>query len=74
VLGPNVHKILIDFFGIKIMFLFFFCIIIIFCMDINYFKKIRLLDGGMGQELLSKGLKPRGTLWSATDLIDKKYH
>ena len=43
-------------------------------MDINYFKKIRILDGGMGQELLSKGLKPRGTLWSATALIDKKYH
>ena len=27
--------------------------------DINYFKKIRILDGGMGQELLHKGLKPK---------------
>ena len=43
-------------------------------MDINYFKKIKILDGGMGQELLAKGLKPKGTLWSATALIDKKYH
>ena len=43
-------------------------------MDINYFKKIRVLDGGMGQELLSKGLRPKGTLWSATALVDKKYH
>jgi homocysteine S-methyltransferase len=56
------------------MHLIFLCIIIIFSMDINYFKKIRVLDGGMGQELLSKGLRPRGTLWSATALIDKKYH
>ena len=43
-------------------------------MDINYFKKIRILDGGMGQHLLAKGLEPRGSLWSATALIDKKYH
>ena len=43
-------------------------------MDINYFKKIRILDGGMGQHLLAKGLKPKGSLWSATALIDKKYH
>ena len=43
-------------------------------MDINYFKKIRILDGGMGQHLLSKGLKPKGSLWSATALIDKKHH
>ena len=34
-------------------------------MDKNFFKKIRILDGGMGQELLHKGLKPKGTLWSA---------
>ena len=33
--------------------------------DINYFKKTRILDGGMGQELLHKGLKTKGTLWSA---------
>ena len=43
-------------------------------MDINYFSKIRILDGGMGQHLLAKGLKPKGSLWSATALIDKKYH
>ena len=28
----------------------------------------------MGQHLLAKGLKPKGSLWSATALIDKKYH
>jgi len=43
-------------------------------MDKNYFSKTRILDGGMGQELLKKGLKPHGTLWSASALIDKKYH
>ena len=43
-------------------------------MDINYFKSTRILDGGMGQELLNKGLKPKGTLWSAHALIDKDCH
>ena len=43
-------------------------------MDKNYFKKTRILDGGMGQELLYKGLKPKGTLWSAHALIDKNCH
>jgi homocysteine S-methyltransferase len=28
----------------------------------------------MGQELLAKGLKAKGSLWSATALIEKKYH
>ena len=43
-------------------------------MNLDYFSKVRILDGGMGQILLAKGLIPRGTLWSATALIDKKYH
>ena len=43
-------------------------------MKINYFSKVRVLDGGMGQLILSKGLKPKGSLWSGTALIDKKYH
>ena len=43
-------------------------------MDKNYFSKIRILDGGMGQHLLAKGLKPKGSLWSGTALIDKKHH
>jgi len=43
-------------------------------MDINYFSKTRILDGGMGQELLKRGLKPQGTLWSASALIEEKYH
>jgi len=43
-------------------------------MDKNFFKKTRILDGGMGQELLHKGLKPKGTLWSAHALIDKECH
>ena len=42
--------------------------------DINYFKKIRILDGGTGQELLARGLLTKGTLWSASSLIDEKYH
>ena len=43
-------------------------------MDLNFFKKVRILDGGMGQELLARGMKPNGTLWSANALIDKNYH
>ena len=43
-------------------------------MDLNFFKKIRVLDSGMGQELLARGLVSKGTLWSATSLIDNKYH
>tara|TARA_B100001121_G_scaffold305082_1_gene321681 strand:- start:753 stop:1664 length:912 start_codon:yes stop_codon:yes gene_type:complete len=43
-------------------------------MDINFFKKTRVLDGGMGQELLARGMEPNGTLWSANALLEKKYH
>ena len=43
-------------------------------MDINYFSKTKILDGGMGQELLAKGLVAKGSLWSVTALIDQKYH
>ena len=43
-------------------------------MDLNFFKKIRILDSGMGQELLARGLISKGTLWSATSLLDEKYY
>ncbi len=43
-------------------------------MNKNFFKQTRILDGGMGQELLARGLKPDGTLWSANALLDKKNH
>ena len=43
-------------------------------MDLNYFKKTRILDGGMGQELLARGLVTKGTLWSATSLIEENYN
>ena len=43
-------------------------------MDLNFFKQTRILDGGMGQELLARGMKPRGTLWSANALLDDNYH
>ena len=43
-------------------------------MDKNFFKKIRILDGGMGQELLSRGLVSKGTLWSASAILEKKFH
>ena len=43
-------------------------------MNKDYFSKVKILDGGMGQHLLLKGLKPKGSLWSGTALIDKKYH
>jgi len=43
-------------------------------MDINFFKKTRVLDGGMGQELLARGVEASGTLWSANALLHEKYH
>jgi S-methylmethionine-dependent homocysteine/selenocysteine methylase len=43
-------------------------------MDLNFFKQTRILDGGMGQELLARGMKPKGTLWSANAILDKNYH
>jgi len=43
-------------------------------MNKDFFKKTKILDGGMGQELLNRGLKPKGTLWSAHALIDKECH
>ncbi len=43
-------------------------------MDINFFKETRILDGGMGQELLARGIEPNGTLWSANALLHEKYH
>tara|TARA_X000000368_G_scaffold399224_1_gene369994 strand:+ start:31 stop:936 length:906 start_codon:yes stop_codon:yes gene_type:complete len=43
-------------------------------MDLNFFKQTRILDGGMGQELLARGMKPKGTLWSANALLDQNYH
>ena len=43
-------------------------------MNNDFFKKIRILDGGMGQELLARGMDPNGTLWSANALLQTKYH
>ena len=43
-------------------------------MDLNFFKRTRILDGGMGQELLARGMKPNGTLWSANALLNEEYH
>ena len=43
-------------------------------MDNNFFKNIRILDGGMGQQLLTKGLISKGTLWSASAILDKSFH
>ena len=43
-------------------------------MDLNFFKTTRILDGGMGQELLARGMKPNGTLWSANALLNEEYH
>ena len=43
-------------------------------MNIDFFKKTRIFDGGMGQELLARGMKPNGTLWSANAILQEKYH
>ena len=43
-------------------------------MNTDFFKQTRILDGGMGQELLARGMEPKGTLWSANALLQEKYH
>ena len=43
-------------------------------MDLNFFEKVRILDGGMGQELLARGMESNGTLWSANAVLQEKYH
>ena len=43
-------------------------------MNLDFFKKTRILDGGMGQELLARGLVSKGTLWSASAILEKKFH
>ena len=43
-------------------------------MDQNFFKTTRILDGGMGQELLARGMEANGTLWSANAILNEKYH
>ena len=43
-------------------------------MNLNFFKQTRILDGGMGQELLARGMEPNGTLWSANAILNEKYH
>tara|TARA_Y100001970_G_scaffold95617_1_gene120421 strand:- start:1126 stop:2046 length:921 start_codon:yes stop_codon:yes gene_type:complete len=40
----------------------------------DFFKSIKIFDGGMGQELLSRGLITKGSLWSASALLEEKYH
>ena len=40
----------------------------------NFFQDTRILDGGMGQELLAKGLISKGTLWSTSAILDEKFH
>ena len=40
----------------------------------DFFNKLRILDGGMGQELHAKGLVSKGTLWSTSAVLDEKYH
>jgi len=43
-------------------------------MNKDFFKKVRILDGGMGQELHAKGLISMGTLWSASANLETKFH
>ena len=43
-------------------------------MKTDFFKTTKILDGGMGQELLARGLISKGTLWSASALINEENH
>ena len=40
----------------------------------TFFNRPRIFDGGMGQELIHRGLEPKGTLWSSQALIKKEYN
>lgn len=40
----------------------------------DFFNNVRIFDGGMGQELLNRGVKAVSNLWSASALINPKYH
>jgi len=42
--------------------------------DLDFFKKTRVLDGGMGQELLARGVPSNSTLWSANAILNEKFH
>ena len=42
--------------------------------NLDFFKSVKIFDGGMGQELLSRGLKSKGSLWSASALLEEKFH
>ena len=39
-------------------------------MNKDFFKKLKILDGGMGQELHAHGLVSKGTLWSTSAVLD----
>jgi len=43
-------------------------------MNKDFFNQLRILDGGMGQELHARGLISKGTLWSASANLEKKFH
>ena len=43
-------------------------------MDKNYFNKLRILDGELGQELHARGLISKGTLWMTSAVLNEKYH
>ena len=40
----------------------------------NFFNQTRILDGGMGQELLARGLPSNSSLWSASAILHEKYN
>ena len=40
----------------------------------DYFRQTRILDGGMGQELLARGMRSNSTLWSANAILEENYH
>ena len=40
----------------------------------KYFNQVRIFDGGMGHELLARGVKQISNLWSASALIQEEYH
>ena len=58
-------------FGLPFLARLYLCLIV--SLIKNFFQETRILDGGMGQELLNRGVKPYGTLWGASALYNRKW-
>ena len=43
-------------------------------MDVKFFQKSKDIRWWYGSGTFSRGMRPQGTLWSATAILNEKYH